>query len=414
MSASSPGRRYPAGLFDLPQDIARELPLDLVELWVRSDQTTPAAAEILEQTVVQGTTVVSDAAGLTSLTRERGLIEILALINRPKELIHACGTAGGGKAVGIWAADNTQMWYPEKVSPGEILSMLLAVQDKIGAECQVQVGMAAHTGRFYSIGGGLYGPEADGIEEVAENQTEGGEILVSRQMAERLGEGHGFSLNPCPEVFSHIGELLRLTGGPRREHVPTENARYPIPYSDAFYAALVEYQKNPEPALLSAIEARFTQDMAVVLVDRGRGGSIAGEAGLLEELALSVLMRKTGNDLLGSAGKEIKVVGTLGIYTFPDCADAVRFALQFRSELKRADVRCWIGVDYGPILVCELQNGGKDVSGMPVNVASKMAQDLGKMDRVYLTKAVVQKAKVADFAPLTMTASGFTIEAFEG
>ncbi|MEK7877809.1 MAG: family 3 adenylate cyclase, partial [Pseudomonadota bacterium] len=69
----------------------------------------------------------------------------------------------------------------------------------------VGVGLGAHCGEFYSIGGGLYGPEADGIEEGAENQTEGGEILVSRRLAGRLGEGHGFSFEARPEVGSHIG-----------------------------------------------------------------------------------------------------------------------------------------------------------------------------------------------------------------
>ncbi|MEK7877808.1 MAG: family 3 adenylate cyclase, partial [Pseudomonadota bacterium] len=94
-------RRYPPGLFDLPQDLARDLPIGLVEHWVRSDQTVGSASEILAETVVRGTTVVSDSAGLTRLTRERGLIEILALINRPKQIIHAYGSAVGGQAVGI-------------------------------------------------------------------------------------------------------------------------------------------------------------------------------------------------------------------------------------------------------------------------------------------------------------------------
>ena len=101
--------QYSPALFDVAQDIAGGLPLRLVDRWLASEQTQDDALHLLAGSRVTGFNVVSDAAGLTRLTHQRGLMEILAIINQPKEIIHGLGVATGGEAIGIWAADNTQM-----------------------------------------------------------------------------------------------------------------------------------------------------------------------------------------------------------------------------------------------------------------------------------------------------------------
>lgn len=103
-------RRFPPSLFDVSQDIVRALPVDIIERWTRGDQSRETALELLEPQTRTGTAVVSDSAGLTRLGAHRGLIEILSMISRPKELIHAHGVAIGGGGIGVWAADNTQMF----------------------------------------------------------------------------------------------------------------------------------------------------------------------------------------------------------------------------------------------------------------------------------------------------------------
>ena len=390
MAADFARRTYPPGLFDLPQDLTRGLPLDLVERWVSSDQSAGSASALLAPTVVEGTTVVSDAAGLTLLTKHRGLIEMLALINRPKELIHAWGKAIGGEPIGIWAADNTQMWYSTGIGSERVLAMLLGVRDTIVRDCEVWVGFGAHRGRFYSIAGGLYGPEADGIELVAENYTEGGDVLLTRRMADTLPPGHGFSLasGPPDAPATAAGEIMSLESGPRLEGVAAEDTAYPSPWSQDFYADIVAYQKDPGEPILQSIEQRYTREGTVVLVEWARREGLTSEAELLENLALSVLLRKLSREVMGPAGTEIKVGSMLGIYLFGDSGEAVRFAKHFRAELARLDIGCRIGVDHGPVLACELRDGGKDISGGPVNIASKMAQDAGRMNRIYLSKAV--------------------------
>src|SRR4026208_924744 len=103
--------RFPPGFFDLPAGAGETLPLDTIAEWTHSTQTQEVARAILSPHTLRGTVVASDSAGLTRLTRDRSLIEILALLSHPKELIHGHGTAIGGRSVGIWSADNTLMFY---------------------------------------------------------------------------------------------------------------------------------------------------------------------------------------------------------------------------------------------------------------------------------------------------------------
>lgn len=79
-------KRYSTNLFDITQDIIGALPLKLVEQWLSSEQTYEDALQILESHKVQGYSVSSDSVGLTKLTQQKGLLEILAIINQPKKI----------------------------------------------------------------------------------------------------------------------------------------------------------------------------------------------------------------------------------------------------------------------------------------------------------------------------------------
>ena len=123
--------QYSPALFDISQDIIGSLPLTLIKNWLVSEQTQQATLELLEPYKVKGYAISSDSAGLTKLTKQKGLLEILAIINKPKEVVYSVGTAIGGEGVGIWAADNTQMFYPASVQPETLLSALLTIQRQI-------------------------------------------------------------------------------------------------------------------------------------------------------------------------------------------------------------------------------------------------------------------------------------------
>ena len=415
VSKPTPGSYSPA-LFDLAQDITGGLPLRLIEQWLGSGQGPADALRLVRDFQVEGYTVASDSAGLTRLSQRHGLIELLAMIDQPKALIHGLGRALGGQGVGVWAADNTQMYYPPEVAPERLLAMLLTVQDEVARHCRVRIGLGAHVGAFYRLSGGLYGAEADALEELAENHAEGGEILVTRALVERLPEGHGFTLGPKDAPPSPLGEPLRVLDGPRLPDLERSREPYPIPYSEAFYADLLAYQSRLEDAALGQrLAERYLRTRTVVLIEREAQAAETHELALFRNLSLSARMKDTGlRHLAAHGGEEVKVAGALGIYVFDDAPRAVAFAQTFRQELAREGVSCRIGIDTGPVLLFDLPSGGRDIAGMPVNVASKMAQDRGRPGRLYLSAAVAERVDAGGFTPQHYTVSGVELTAYEG
>ncbi|MEV0200863.1 adenylate/guanylate cyclase domain-containing protein [Nonomuraea sp. NPDC050691] len=422
MAYEPPAGPLTPGGFDTPRDVAAGLPLFLVEQWRASDRTAGEARRLLSRHEVRGYSVVSDSAGLTRLSQRLGLLEVLALIDRPKRILHACARAAGGRAVGVWAADNAQLFHPDAVEASTLLSALLTAQDEIGRHCEVRIGIGVHLGSYYELSGGLYGAEADAAEEFAENDTEGGEIAVTQAVVDRLPQGHPFALARKDGIGGLVGPVYQVLDGPRLaipglgetwaaegwpgEPGSTGQEHYPIPYSGAFYADLLLLDSRPGDAeLAERLAAEHLRERTVVLIERSAAPADTPEVELLRGLSLSAAMRDVGLSLLPPEGAvEIKVAGPLGIYLFDEPVPAVRFALALRTGLAEREIVGRIGVAAGPVLAGRTPGGGWDIAGAPVNLASKMAQDLGTPGRVHLSEAVhtalVDHAAVGDHAAL--------------
>jgi class 3 adenylate cyclase len=415
MSRRTKGQYSPA-LFDVAQDIIGGLPLKLIEQWLGSEQTHADALRLVQSFQVTGYNVVSDSVGLTRLSRQRGLIEILALINQPKEIVHGLGAALGGQGVGIWAADNTQMFYPPSVRPEALVSMLLTLQDEVQRSCQIRIGLGAHFGEFYGISGGLYGAQSDAIEELAENHTEGGEVVITQALRELLPRGHAFTLEPKDAPPSLLGPSWVVVEGPRLADLRRSNEPYPIPYSQAFYADLLAYQSRLDDAAFGKhLADKYLQHKVVVLIEREAQAGETPELALFNNLSLSAKMKDTGlRHLASHQGEEVKVVGPLGLYVFDAIPSAIGFAQLFRRELASEGISCRMGIDVGPVLLFDLPSGGRDISGMPVNIASKMAQDMGRPGKLYLSEALAAHVDPRGFTELRDTVSGVEITAYEG
>jgi len=407
--------RFPAGFFDVTQDISRTLPVEIIERWAKGAQSPDSARRLLDPNRFEGIVVSSDSSGLTRLGGRMGLLEILAIIDHPKRLLHSYGTAAGGEAVGIWAADNTEMLYPAGTRADDLVSMLLTVQDQIQKECKTQVGIAAHRGCFYRLGGGLYGADADRVEEVSETHTEGGEVVITAELRAELGRPECFSLQPRTDMPSELGENLRVTAGPRRGDLEPQQTQYPIPYSDQFYADLLQFAGRPDDSkLLEQVHKTYSRQRAVVLIERERDETDANEVAVLNELALSLAMKKIGVKALGDlGGSEIKTSGSIGIYTFEECGQALAFAQRFREAFLRQGIASRIGIDYGEVLVFQIRDGIEDIAGAPVNIASKLAQDEGVFGKIYISEAASRTAGAgSEFQPNTFSIAGTQISAF--
>ncbi|MFG6194566.1 adenylate/guanylate cyclase domain-containing protein [Nonomuraea sp. JJY05] len=437
MAYEPPAGPLTPGDFDTSRDVAAGLPLLLVEQWRASARTDGDARRLLSRHATRGYSVVSDSAGLTRLSQRLGLLEVLALLDRPKRILHACARAAGGRAVGVWAADNAQLFHPETVEASTLLSALLTAQDEIRCHCEVRIGIGAHLGSYYELSGGLYGAEADAVEEFAENDTEGGEIAVTQAVVDRMPHGHPFELRPKDGVGGLVGPVHQVLDGPRLDipglgeagtaegwpgesGVTGQEQHYPIPYSGAFYADLLLLDAHPGDAELAGrLAAEHLRERTVVLVERSAVPTDTPEVELLRGLSLSAAMRDVGLSLLPPEGAvEIKVAGPLGIYLFEEPAPAVHFALGMRTGLAEREIVGRIGVAAGPVLAGRTPSGGWDVAGAPVNLASKMAQDLGTPGRVHLSEAVRDalgdRVDLPGFETVRRTVSGVEMTYYVG
>ncbi|MBK5292217.1 MAG: family 3 adenylate cyclase [Acidobacteriia bacterium] len=413
MAKFSPDR-FPAGFFDLSQDIASGFPVEVIARWTRGRQDVETALELLDPFRVQCTVVSTDSAGLTNLTRSRGLIEILSLINRPKELVHAWGTAAGGASNGVWAADNTQMFFPLTVPPTRIASMLLSLMDQIAASCELRIGAAVHYGSFFLLSGGFHGTEADRVECIAEDWTRAGEVLLTPEFTRMLPDEHSFSLAPRLGLPAELGPALRLLDGPRAEDLVPVDYRYPLPYSQGFYEDLKRCAENfATEAVMDEMRSKYSQRRAVVLIEREREESEVAEIAVLNELALSAAMKRMGVELLrDTGGQEIKTAGPLGIYSFHGASEALGFARRFRQAFLDQGIESRIGIDEGEVLVFDIGGGLVDIAGGPVNLASKLAQDHGAFGRIYLTaEAASGCGDGGQFTPMRIEISGVRVDA---
>jgi hypothetical protein len=405
--------RFPAGFFDVTSDIAGPLPIELIERWTRGAQTDEAARRILEPYAVRGIVVSSDGSGLTRLTGSRALLDILSLLDHPKQLIHAYGTAIGGEAVGIWTADNTQMFYRD-AGAGDVVAMLLSLQDEVRRQCELQIGVAAHAGRFFQLAGALYGAESDRVEALAEGHAGPGEIVITSELSARIAEPGLFETAPH-DASAALGANLRVTGGPRRAGLDARDSSYPIPYSEDFYEDLLRMATgSAEAADFEQVQKNYGRQRAVALIEREREESAIDEVAALNELAMSLAMRKIGWSLLaGTGGHEVKTSGSIGIYTFEDCEAALDFVRRFRDALLARGVLSRGAIDYGDVLVFRVRDGLEDIAGMPVNLASKIAQDNGEFGRIYLSAAAARRARIGGgFQPVSFAIAGVDVDAF--
>ena len=202
-----------------------------------------------------------------------------------------------------------------------------------------------------------------------------------------------FALEPRDDLARDFGRILRVTAGPKVTDVAPSDFRYPAPFTDGFFDELQSYTRTKRA---SRMPRPLYHNSAVVLIEREGEERDIPEVAVLNDLALAAAMKRIGAGLLKALqGTEIKTIGQISIYTFKDCAKAVEFAKGFREQLKQQGIQCTIGVDYGQVLLFDLGAGAHDIAGSPVNVASKLAQDVGQPGRIYVTQDAARNMALA-------------------
>lgn len=403
-------------LFDLSRDIVPYIPPELIEEWLKSDRSEQSAVAILESKKVRGTLLSSDTSGLSKLSQKLDVIEVMAYLNTPKEIVYAYGKAIGGIGVGLWAADNTQMFFDETVSTDEILAVASQIQRDIKKYAKVTIGISLHFGEFSRIGNTMYGPQADLAEEVAEEHVAGGEIVVSKSFCNRLTAANTKNLTLRSDISTKYETFYTLEKLLAAKVKKSRDINYPVPFSKEFHTDIRKLNGNDTKSIVEELREKYIQDKVVVLIERERITSAKNDRALLDDLAFYAGMSKVSMQLLNDyEGKRIKTIGNLGIYVFSDEKEAFLFAKDFQHLLfKEYRLRSRIGIDRGEVLIFTLPDGTKEIAGNPVNIASKLAQDTGNFGKMYLSSAIYHKVLPDGFKEGQITASGVEIIRYEG
>ncbi|HEX8704001.1 MAG TPA: hypothetical protein VF815_34535 [Myxococcaceae bacterium] len=388
---------YNISLADLRQDIAGVVPADLILTWNGAAKSAAQQARLLEPYRVRGTIVSTDSAGLSMLTQRYSLAQVMKLVSEPKEIIHAYGTAIGGQAIGIWAADNSQMFFPEKIDPSRVVTQMLAVQSQV-KRLQVQIGMGLHSCECYSVGGGLFGGGAEFIEAIAEDGTAGGEIVFTKEILERLSGSVRAAARLREDLGQH-GELWSLTNfsGPV-EAVEGGNPHYPTPFDAKFFqrmrsASVEALGKEEFP------EYKQTHTVAFVKV-KHRPHEL-----LLDSFTDMSLGNLAVRRIAAShQGDVVKSNGSLAIVLFSEGGSASAFARDVIEENRRLGFEAHVGLTHGEVYLFPLASGEREIAGNPVNIASKLSEDSG-LDGVLVDDSVSLGTLAQQGEPFRLTLS---------
>lgn len=367
-------------LFDITADIAGEIPLDLIRSWANSDYTEKSHQELLDPLKIKGTVVCSDSAGLSKLSGERGLIEVMKLVSEPKQVVYNYGSLAGGRAIGTWFADNTEMFYSEDVELNDLIHHLASAQKEI-EKLTVQIGMSVHKGEFIELGKGLYGEDADFAEEIAESHTAGGEIVITHTIKSYIKDLKNLVHR---SDLTHIGEIHSFNYKDISPKTSETKDIYPIPFSRDFYNDL----KNKD---FDEVEDKYTSEKIIILASVDHSG-LDLLLDKLSELALSNYYMQQIEDKYSI--ETIKSNGQLGIFTADSIEEAIDFTKELQQHLVNNQIASKIAIAKGDVLIFDLSNGGKEIAGNPVNIASKLAEDFGEYGQIYIHDSVELPDKI--------------------
>ena len=187
-------------------------------------------------------------------------------------------------------------------------------------------------------------------------------------------------------------------------------------------ALLQERNERPERAaeIDEQIRRAFGRTLAILVMDLSGFSSQTLRHGIIHFLAQIHRMHAIATPVIeGRGGEVVKYEADNVFAVFPDVETAVEAALELDSGLEAAntmlpeecDLHGGFGIGYGDILVVD---GGGDIYGSEVNLASKLGEDLARRGEILLTESAY--ARTSDgaraYVPLHISISGLELNAY--
>jgi hypothetical protein len=375
-------------LADTRQEMSGPLSVSLLDDWEDGERNLRRATALLSPYRREGIVAASDAAGLSRLTQERDLLEVLFLISQPKQILHALGKGIGGQAVGVWVADNSETFYPSEIEVDVVLSAAIEAQARIAERAAVMIGIALHAGVFYEIGGGLYGADARIVEILAEDHARAEEILLTSEVRQRLREPGVAAFERREDLDGlHASGVFSARSSRRFPNLRTDDLAYPHGFPPDFFAALHTIKDHAQRADLKPIYDAHERERFVVFLARERTTRHADDlAAILDDFLESSRMGRIIVENVHAPTHLVESGGGLAVLVFHNGREAYDFACTVRYKLHVAKLSVKIGIDRGSVLLFERTGGGFDgIFGDAINLASKISEDLGRPGRISIT-----------------------------
>jgi len=373
---------------DVHQDIAGPLPVGLLRAWAAGERTLERAMALLAPFRKEGTVGASDASGLSRLSQQRDLLDVVWMVAQPKQILHGIGTAIGGEAIGIWVADNTEMFYPASIPVDDVVAAMIETQARIAERASVMIGICLHTGVFYEIGGGLYGADARAAELLAEDHAAAAEILVTSELFSSLREPGAATFERRAELdVVHPAGVYRVRSSRRFASLGEDPRIFPHGFPDEFFAKLGA--GGNEPRTVSPNEPRTVERFVVFLVRARTHHADDDLPAILDDFVADALLGTIVADSAGPAGHVAETGGGLAVVVYESGQPALDFAMLARERLRNAAIDVKTGIDCGQVLLFS----GTGIVGDPVNLASKISEDIGRSGRISISDRAAASMK---------------------
>lgn len=373
-----------ASLFDAASHIQPVVPSQLLVAWSASARDEATAEALMAEYACEGTCMLGDASGLSRLSRELSLLDVLAMLHKPKTMTVSAARACGGEAITGWTADNTAIWFGANVPTGRVAACTQALVASF-AELPFQMSFGLHHGRFFKIGNTVMGPAFTALEHCAENDVPAGHIWASSDFCARLG----MTGTPVAQLPGLTMLDIPVKGHPAMTFSDSHDP-YPHAFDNAFFRMLDMYARadaTSAEALRLTLEEHAGKSGYILFFAYSLPHS-TGLAAALDQQMQDVVLRSgfTGISLPADV-RWIKHGGGIGILRGDNLQSLVAAANSITKVCQREQVPVAFGVDRGDYFLFALEGGEYDVAGSPVNIASKLSEDCGKPGSILVSES---------------------------
>ena len=209
----------------------------------------------------------------------------------------------------------------------------------------------------------------------------GGELAITHTVKKKIGNSKTISHSPYPNQKKVFRVDLTHFSHNFPKHTDT---RYPYPFNQEFFDFLGKLPSLSESEVAGHYQSFSNQKVVILAKIQHRKRKY-----LLDQLTGYIVANAYIQQVIRefSGIQLVKSNGDLGIFVTDSDEQAVEFAQKLFDKLQGNGFTLNIGLSRGEVLLFPLQTGF-EIAGGPVNIASKIDEDGGLMNKILVEESV--------------------------